>query len=110
MCQDPRFIGGDGITFYFHGKKDNNFCLLSDSNLHINAHFIGKRNSNMKRDFTWVQSIGVIFGKHTLFIGALKTTTWDDSVNRLAIIFDEKPISLPEFKGAQWKSDRKSVV
>ncbi|KZV32082.1 hypothetical protein F511_31918 [Dorcoceras hygrometricum] len=53
VCQDPRFIGGDGITFYFHGRKNEDFCLVSDSNLHINAHFIGKRNPNLKRDFTW---------------------------------------------------------
>lgn len=104
MCQDPRFIGGDGITFYFHGKKDHDFCLLSDPNLHINAHFIGKRNSNMKRDFTWVQSIGILFGKHQLFVGALKTAAWDDSVDRLAITFDGEPISLPESEGARWQS------
>ncbi|KAM6540792.1 hypothetical protein CsatB_005239 [Cannabis sativa] len=105
VCQDPRFIGGDGITFYFHGKKDHDFCLLSDSNLHINAHFIGKRNSNMKRDFTWVQSIGILFGKHQLSIGALKTETWDDSVDRLFITFDGEPIILPESKGAKWQSN-----
>ncbi|KAM6558217.1 hypothetical protein CsatA_027456 [Cannabis sativa] len=104
VCQDPRFIGGDGITFYFHGKKDHDFCLLSDSNLHINAHFIGKHNLNMKRDFTWVQSIGILFGKHQLFIGALKTYTWDDSVDRLFISFDGEPITLSESKGARWQS------
>ena len=84
VCQDPPFIGGDGITFYFHGKKDHDFCLLSDSNLHINAHFIGKRNQNMKRDFTWVQSIAILYDKHQLFIGAQKTATWKDSIDRLA--------------------------
>uniref|UniRef100_A0A803NMQ8 Uncharacterized protein n=1 Tax=Cannabis sativa TaxID=3483 RepID=A0A803NMQ8_CANSA len=104
VCQDPRFIGGDGITFYFHGKKDHDFCLLSDSNLHINAHFIGKHNLNMKRDFTWVQSIGILFGKHQLFIGALKTDTWDDSVDRLFISFDGEPITLSKSKGARWQS------
>ncbi|MCL7037730.1 hypothetical protein MKW94_023203 [Papaver nudicaule] len=76
VCQDPRFIGGDGITFYFHGKKDHDFCLVPDSNLHINAHF------------TWVQSIGAIFDSHKLYIGALKTSTWDDSVDRLDITVD----------------------
>ena len=84
VCQDPPFIGGDGITFYFHGKKDHDFCLLSDSNLHINAHFIGKRNQNMKRDFAWVQSIAILYDKHQLFIGAQKTATWKDSIDRLA--------------------------
>ncbi|XP_015892761.4 uncharacterized protein LOC107426952 [Ziziphus jujuba] len=105
VCQDPRFIGGDGITFYFHGKKDQDFCLLSDANLHINAHFIGRRNQNMKRDFTWVQSIGVLFGNHQLYIGAQKTAIWEDSVDRISITFDGKTIRLPESEGARWQSE-----
>ena len=48
MCQeDPEFIGGDEITFYFHGRKGQDFCILSDSNLHINVHFIERRIQNM---------------------------------------------------------------
>ncbi|OWM68990.1 hypothetical protein CDL15_Pgr025177 [Punica granatum] len=104
VCQDPRFIGGDGITFYFHGKKDRNFCLVSDSNLHINGHFIGKKNYNMKRDFTWVQALGILFDKHKLFIGAEKTVTWDDAVDRLAVAVDGEQISLPNYEGASWQS------
>lgn len=110
VCQDPRFIGGDGITFYFHGKKDHDFCLLSDSNIHINAHFIGRRNQNMKRDFTWVQSIAVLFGDHQLYIGALKTATWNDAVDRLAVSFDGKTISLPESEGSRWQSESVRTV
>lgn len=106
VCQDPRFIGGDGITFYFHGKKNRDFCLVSDSNVHINAHFIGKRNQNMKRDFTWVQSIGILFNKHRLFIGAQKTSTWDNSVDRLTLAFNGEPIFLPESTGSTWQSTK----
>ncbi|KAI3943644.1 hypothetical protein MKW92_051990 [Papaver armeniacum] len=105
VCQDPRFIGGDGITFYFHGKQNRDFCLLSDSNLHINAHFIGKRNKNLKRDFTWVQAIGILFGDHQIYIGARKTAVWDDSVDRIGLTFDGQPIYLPESEGAQWQSE-----
>ncbi|ANM64881.1 late embryogenesis abundant protein-related / LEA protein-like protein [Arabidopsis thaliana] len=104
VCQDPRFIGGDGLTFYFHGKKDSNFCLISDPNLHINAHFIGKRRAGMARDFTWVQSIAILFGTHRLYVGALKTATWDDSVDRIAVSFDGNVISLPQLDGARWTS------
>ncbi|KAK3017062.1 hypothetical protein RJ639_006993 [Escallonia herrerae] len=105
VCQDPRFIGGDGITFYFHGKKDKEFCLVSDPNLHINAHFIGKRNQNMKRDFTWVQSIGILFDDHKIFIGAQKTSTWDNTIDRLGLTFDNEPIFLQETEGASWQPE-----
>jgi hypothetical protein len=37
-CGDPSFTGGGG-TFYFHGRRDQDFCLVSDTHLHINAHF-----------------------------------------------------------------------
>ncbi|KAG9455136.1 hypothetical protein H6P81_008040 [Aristolochia fimbriata] len=105
VCQDPRFIGADGVTFYFHGKKDGDFCLVSDANLHINGHFIGKRNPAMSRDFTWVQSIGILFDDHRIFVGAEKTATWDDSVDRLGLAFDGQRVSLPTTQGATWRSD-----
>ncbi|KAF3772888.1 hypothetical protein EJ110_NYTH56249 [Nymphaea thermarum] len=104
VCDDPRFIGGDGITFYFHGKKDKDFCLVSDTNVHINGHFIGKRGGGMNRDFTWVQSIGILFDNHRLFIGAKKVGEWDDAVDQLAIAFDGEPVFLPAAENAQWSS------
>lgn len=58
----------------------------------------------MKRDFTWVQSIAILFGKHQLYIAAQKTSTWDDTVDRVAISCDGKSITLPESDGAHWKS------
>ncbi|PIN08744.1 hypothetical protein CDL12_18683 [Handroanthus impetiginosus] len=103
VCQDPRFIGGDGITFYFHGKKDKDFCLVTQPNLHINAHFIGKRNQKMNREFTWVQSIAILFGDHRLYVGAQKTTTWNEAVDRLSVAFDGEPISLSPAEGATWR-------
>ncbi|XP_071700383.1 uncharacterized protein [Rutidosis leptorrhynchoides] len=110
VCQDPRFIGADGITFYFHGKKDKDFCLVADKNLHINGHFIGKRNKNMGRDFTWVQSIGVLFDNHQLQISAQKTSTWDDTVDHISITFDDENIILRETEGAKWQSSAASIT
>ncbi|KAG8375599.1 hypothetical protein BUALT_Bualt10G0117200 [Buddleja alternifolia] len=103
VCQDPRFIGADGITFYFHGKKNKDFCIVSDTNLHINAHFIGRRNENMGRDFTWVQSLGILFDNHQIFIGAQKTATWDNAIDRLELSYDGLPVYLAEGEGAKWQ-------
>ncbi|KAK2665005.1 hypothetical protein Ddye_003579 [Dipteronia dyeriana] len=91
-------------------ERKTDFCLVSDSNLHINAHFIGRRNYNMKRDFTWVQSIAIFFDNHQLFIGTLKTSTWDDSVDRLALSFDGKPVTLLETDGSKWQSTDVSIT
>ncbi|CAM0876842.1 unnamed protein product [Alopecurus aequalis] len=107
-CGDPRFIGGDGNAFYFHGRTDADFCVLSDRDLHINAHFIGKRGHNgMSRDFTWIQAIGVLFDGHRLYVGARKTGTWDDAIEHLEITLDGEPVHLPSdqlVKDSKWTS------
>lgn len=104
VCQDPRFVGGDGNIFHFHGRKDRDFCLVSDDNLHINGHFIGKRSPIMTRDFTWVQSIGIIFNNHKLLIAAKTAAKWDDNIDHINISFDHNPISLPTHEGSMWQS------
>ncbi|PKI59685.1 hypothetical protein CRG98_019926 [Punica granatum] len=104
VCQDPRFVGGDGNTFYFHGRKDEDFCLASDNDFHVNAHFIGKRNLNLTRDFTWVQSIGVIFACHKLLIAAERTSTWDGKIDHLSLALDDIPANVPTIEGFTWRS------
>ncbi|EXB86423.1 hypothetical protein L484_004921 [Morus notabilis] len=96
--------GVTGIIFYFHGKKDADFCLVSDPNLHINAHFIGKRNPNLTRDFTWVQSLGILFHRHKLFLAAQKTSIWNDDVDRLSLSLDGDSIPLPAGDYTTWRS------
>ncbi|GJM89678.1 hypothetical protein PR202_ga05887 [Eleusine coracana subsp. coracana] len=105
VCEDPRFIGGDGNTFYFHGRRDRDFCLLSDASLHINGHFIGSHVPGLKRDPTWVQAIAVQFsGHHRLYVGARKTAVWDDESDRLAIIFDGEAVHVPNLANARWEA------
>ncbi|KAL5202655.1 hypothetical protein ABZP36_013607 [Zizania latifolia] len=101
-CGDPRFTGGDGNNFYFHGHKDHDFCVLSDAGLHINAHFIGKRNAAMSRDFTWIQALGVLFAHHRLSLDAVHAATWDPAADHLALIFDDDRVDLPKQDGARW--------
>lgn len=98
-CYDPRFIGGDGTVFFFHGRKNEHFTLVSDpQNLHINAHFIGLRPADRTRDFTWIQGLGLILGNtsHTLTVQATKSSKWDDGVDHLHLVYNGEPLSLPE--------------
>ncbi|PIA46201.1 hypothetical protein AQUCO_01500013v1 [Aquilegia coerulea] len=69
-CFDPRFIGGDGIVFYFHGRSNEHFSLISDQNLQINARFIGHRPTGRTRDYTWIKALGLMFGSHTFSNGS----------------------------------------
>ncbi|KAJ0869615.1 hypothetical protein HanRHA438_Chr11g0491041 [Helianthus annuus] len=94
-CYDPRFIGGDGIVFYFHGKVNEHFALISDSNLQINGRFIGHRPAGRSRDFTWIQSLGLLFNSHTFSLEATKSATWDREIDHLKFAYDGEEISLP---------------
>ncbi|XP_024545112.1 uncharacterized protein LOC112351435 isoform X2 [Selaginella moellendorffii] len=105
VCQDPRFIGGDGVTFYFHGEKDKNFCLVSDSSFHLNAHLIGKRPPGRSRDFTWIQALGILFGPHKLYVGARRVATWDGAKDHFLVHFDSNAVSIEQGTGAVWEAE-----
>ncbi|BBN05860.1 hypothetical protein MPTK1_3g16530 [Marchantia polymorpha subsp. ruderalis] len=110
VCYDPRFIGGDGVMFYFHGQKDQHYCIVSDRRLHINAHFIGKRPLGRPRDYTWVQSLGFMFENHRFGVGARKAAVWDDNVDHLELTYDNTSIDLIDHEGALWVSPSGDVV
>lgn len=57
----------------------------------------------MKRDFTWVQSLGILFDNNQIFIGAKKTATWNDAVDRLDLAFNGQLVFLPDGEGAKWE-------
>jgi hypothetical protein len=101
VCGDPKIVGGDGVTFYFHGRTNQDFCLVSDADLHINAHFIGKRPEGRARDFTWVQALGFVFGPHALTIAAKRVPKWDNAVDQLQLSYNGQPLDLP---GSSWAS------
>lgn len=103
-CNDPRFIGGDGIMFYFHGKSNQNFALVSDRNIQINAHFIGRRPEGRSRDFTWIKELGILFHSHTFTISANNVTTWTSDADHLLLAHDGTPVELNEGYTSSWSS------
>ncbi|KAJ9188868.1 hypothetical protein P3X46_000224 [Hevea brasiliensis] len=106
LCYDPRFIGGDGVMFYFHGEKGGNFAIVSDDNLHINAHFIGTRPQGRTRDFTWVQALSVMFDTHNLVIAAKKVSQWNDNIDALTVRWDGQDINVPNDEAAEWRANK----
>ncbi|XP_078173827.1 uncharacterized protein LOC144567537 [Carex rostrata] len=110
VCYDPRFIGGDGVMFYFHGKNGGDFALVSDDSFQINVHFIGTRPEGRKRDYTWVQALSVMFDSHTLVIAAKKVAKWDEHFDALAINWDGKDIIVPIDGDAEWRDGEAVVV
>lgn len=96
--------------FYFHGAKGENFAIVSDDSLHINAHFIGNRPQGRTRDFTWVQALSVMFDTHTLIIAAKKIQKWDDSLDALIVRWDGEAVNVPIDGEAEWRVETEERV
>ncbi|KAL5993362.1 hypothetical protein ACLOJK_014286 [Asimina triloba] len=109
-CYDPRFVGGDGIVFYFHGKSNHHFCLVSDPNLHINARFIGRRPEGRSRDNTWIQALGFMFDSHTFSLAAKKVARWDDKLDQLLFAYDGVPLLIHESHRSSWSAPDSSLT
>ncbi|KAL4554971.1 hypothetical protein LXL04_037581 [Taraxacum kok-saghyz] len=103
-CYDPRFIGGDSIVFYFHGKVNQHFSLVSDSNLQINGRFIGHQPTGRSRPFTWIQALGLLFNSHSFSLEATKSATWDGGVDHLKLSYNGEEIPLALGGLSLWKS------
>ncbi|KAL4554995.1 hypothetical protein LXL04_037605 [Taraxacum kok-saghyz] len=103
-CLDPRFIGGDGVVFYFHGKRNEHFTLVSDHSLQINARFIGIRPKGRIRDYTWIQALGFLFNSSFFSVETIKSTNWDNEIDHLKFTYKGEELVLPEGYGAVWES------
>ncbi|KAG4971846.1 hypothetical protein AAZX31_13G263600 [Glycine max] len=108
-CYDPRFIGGDGRVFYFHGKTNEHFSLVSDSNLQINARFIGHRPEGRSRDYTWIQALGILFNSKSFSLEATKTPQWNDELDHFKFTYNENQVALAEGSLSTWHSEEKDI-
>ncbi|XP_047306964.1 uncharacterized protein LOC124910373 [Impatiens glandulifera] len=105
-CLDPRFIGADGIVFYFHGKINQQFALVSDAHLQINGRFIGVRPADRPRDFTWIQALGILLAdsRHNFSVDATRAESWDQEVDHLKFTYNGQELALPEGYPSVWRS------
>ncbi|CAI9116521.1 OLC1v1017688C1 [Oldenlandia corymbosa var. corymbosa] len=109
-CFDPRFIGADGGVFYFHGKSNEHFSLVSDHNLQINSRFIGHRPAGRPRDFTWIQALGILFNSHNFSVEATKAATWDENIDHFKFTFDGRRIIKPEGAFSTWTHQKDTTT
>lgn len=109
VCLDPRFIGGDGIVYYFHGKSNEHFSLVSDLYLQINARFIGLRPAGRTRDYTWIQALGILFDSETFSLETTRAATWDDEIDHLKFTHNGQELVIPEGHLSGWKSQENNL-
>ncbi|XP_078148944.1 uncharacterized protein LOC144544334 [Carex rostrata] len=109
-CYDPRFIGGDGVVFYFNGKRDNHYALVSDRSMQINARFIGLRPQNRTRDFTWIQALGLMFDSRTFTVEAKRVKTWNETTDHLSFTLDGTSFQLREGYLSKWNSEDDTLL
>lgn len=93
--------------FYFHGKTNEHFSLVSDTNLQINARFIGRRPQGRSRDNTRIQALGLMFNSHTLTLAANKDAKWDD---QFFCTYNGKPIHISLGHLSTWTTQDSSLI
>ena len=76
---DPHFVGAHGTHYDFNGLPGKDYCLFSDSSVHMNMHMIGYgiNDSKIEGDKavrTWINKLGIMWkvgGKsHSLLLSA----------------------------------------
>lgn len=106
---DPRFVGADGIVFYFHGRSNEHFTLVSDPNVQINARFIGLRPEGRTRDYTWIQALGILFESHKFTVEATKAAIWKDEIDHLKFSYNGEELQIPQGYLSTWEIPEKKI-
>eukprot|EP00271_Cylindrocystis_brebissonii_P012971 TRINITY_DN324_c0_g1_i1.p1 TRINITY_DN324_c0_g1~~TRINITY_DN324_c0_g1_i1.p1 ORF type:complete len:376 (+),score=44.31 TRINITY_DN324_c0_g1_i1:137-1264(+) len=70
VVNDPHFIGHQGARYDFNGMPGQAFCLITDSNLHINMKLTGYLDSRLENSVkvvdgkavrTWMRELGFMW-------------------------------------------------
>eukprot|EP00475_Leptophrys_vorax_P025755 TRINITY_DN36015_c0_g2_i3.p1 TRINITY_DN36015_c0_g2~~TRINITY_DN36015_c0_g2_i3.p1 ORF type:complete len:440 (-),score=22.80 TRINITY_DN36015_c0_g2_i3:157-1476(-) len=94
---DPHFTGADGSHYDFSGRPNRNYALISDSHFQMNG-FFGGRYSRWAGDvkaLTWIRSIGIMVGHHTLVLEARRGPSAEYLNGYLArVVADGVPVEI----------------
>ncbi|CAI5513119.1 unnamed protein product [Closterium sp. Naga37s-1] len=69
---DPHFVGADGSRFDFSGRPSENYALISDVHVAVNAHFGGRWGEweGRFKALTWMRKISILWGHHSIVFEA----------------------------------------
>ncbi|GJP29480.1 hypothetical protein CLOM_g16748 [Closterium sp. NIES-68] len=69
---DPHFVGADGSRFDFSGRPGENYALISDAHVAVNAHFGGRWGEweGRNKALTWMREIAILWGHHSIVFEA----------------------------------------
>eukprot|EP00270_Netrium_digitus_P014570 TRINITY_DN4973_c0_g1_i2.p1 TRINITY_DN4973_c0_g1~~TRINITY_DN4973_c0_g1_i2.p1 ORF type:complete len:421 (+),score=92.47 TRINITY_DN4973_c0_g1_i2:177-1439(+) len=95
FSSDPRMVGGDGVVFHFRGRRDKDFCLITDPALHVNAHFIGRNDHHHHRELTWIGSLSIMFGGNQILVGTYHEALWDPFLDHLVLRYNGQELYVP---------------
>lgn len=93
LSGDPHFTGADKSSFEFSGIPNNNYALLSDHDLQVNAFFGGRFDDG--KALNWIRKVGILWKTHTLVLEAREGPEWKYGNGYMQrILVDNLPVVL----------------
>eukprot|EP00899_Mesostigma_viride_P016083 jgi/Mesvir1/24476/Mv21835-RA.1 len=77
VVSDPHFTTATGQRFDFNGIAGHSYCILTDKQVHVSAHFMGAVDSkgpaagSQPDGRTWMDQISIMHGNDRILIDAL---------------------------------------
>ncbi|CAI5459075.1 unnamed protein product, partial [Closterium sp. Yama58-4] len=97
---DPHFVGADGSRYDFSGRPGENYALISDVHVAVNAHFGGRWGEweGRNKALTWMREISILWGHHSIVFEAREG--WESSyrngyLQRLSVDSEDVKLGRP---------------
>ncbi|CAI5950320.1 unnamed protein product [Closterium sp. NIES-65] len=97
---DPHFVGADLSRFDFSGRPGEDYSLISDAHVAVQAHFDGRWGEweGRNKALTWMRQISVLWGHHTIVFEARQGWAADyrtGYLQRLVVDNEEVKLGVP---------------